>query len=54
MPTKEEVTSQIKARLTYVEEFQENTQQKVTIHARFTNPGWIMPGGTAAIVIPQE
>jgi WD40 repeat protein len=53
MPKPEEVQS-IKAQLRYVEEFQENTQQKVAIHAWFKNPGWIMPGGSAAIVIPQE
>ena len=54
MPSQEEVSQRLKARLTYVEEFLDSSQNKVTVRAELENPGWITPGPAtrATLVVP--
>jgi WD40 repeat protein len=51
MPTHDEVSRRLTARLLYVEEFQDTSVKKVPIRAELPNPGWLMPGGLATMVI---
>jgi hypothetical protein len=54
MPSKSEVEEQLKARLSYVEEFLDTSVPKVVIRAELVNPPeWLIPGGRATIVVPQ-
>jgi WD40 repeat protein len=54
MPDAKEVEQTLKARLTYVEEFLDNTVNKVQVRAELANPNWIIPGPAtrATLVIP--
>jgi WD40 repeat protein len=54
MPEEKEVNTELKAKLSYVEGSLENTQGKMTIRAELENPGWLIPGGMATIVIPRD
>jgi len=53
MPTKEEVEQRLMASLSYIEEFQDTSIKKVPIRAQLESPGWLIPGGTATMVIPH-
>jgi WD40 repeat protein len=52
LPTDKEASEEVPAFLTYVEEFLDSSLQKVTIRAELENPGWLIPGSTATMVIP--
>jgi WD40 repeat protein len=51
MPSDQEVSQRLAARLLYVEEFQDTSVKKVPLRAELVNPGWLMPGGMATMVI---
>jgi multidrug efflux pump subunit AcrA (membrane-fusion protein) len=44
----------VKGRLTYVHKFLDSAVKLVPVHAELTNPGWIIPGSTATVVIPPD
>jgi hypothetical protein len=52
-PEKAEAEQPLAGQLTYVEEFLDTSLKRVTVRATFDNPGWIIPGSTAAIVVPH-
>jgi WD40 repeat protein len=54
MPDDKEVEQRLEARLTYVEDFLDSSQNKVMVRAELENPGWIIPGPAtrATLVIP--
>src|SRR5262249_58045462 len=55
MPPDKEVSEQLRARLTYVEEFVDASLKRMTVRAELINqPRWVIPGGTATIVIPYQ
>jgi WD40 repeat protein len=53
MPDAKEYQS-LPARLTYVEDFLDSSQNKVQVRAELENPGWIIPGPAtrATLVVP--
>jgi len=54
MPGKAEVDVVLYAQLNYVEEFLDSSLKRVTIRAEMNKPDWVMPGGTATVVIPSQ
>jgi WD40 repeat protein len=54
MPSEKEVTEPLYARLMYVDEFQDTSMKKVPIRAELRNPGWLIPGGNATLVIRSK
>ena len=54
MPDAREVEQRLTARLSYVEEFLDSSQNQVTVRAELENPGWIIPGPAtrATLVVP--
>lgn len=56
MPSKSEIEQELTGTLTYVEQFIDTgaSVQKVTIQAELKRPAWLIPGGTATIVIPRQ
>jgi WD40 repeat protein len=54
MPDAKEVDQRLTARLTYVEDFLDSSQNKVQVRAELENPGWIIPGPAtrATLVVP--
>ena len=52
-PEKTEAEQPIAGQLTYVEEFLDTSLKRLTVRATFDNPGWIIPGSNAAIVVPH-
>jgi multidrug efflux pump subunit AcrA (membrane-fusion protein) len=52
MPRKDEAEKPLSGELSYVEEFLDTSLRRVTVRANVTNPGWIIPGGTATVVVP--
>jgi WD40 repeat protein len=53
MPEKTEAQQPIDARLSYVEEFLDTSLQQLTVRATLEDPGWIIPGSGARIVVPS-
>jgi WD40 repeat protein len=51
MPDEKEITDTLKARLTYIDEFQDTSLKKVPIRAEVENPGWLIPGAPVTMVI---
>ncbi len=51
-PEQAERDQPIAGQLTYVEGFLDTSMKRVTVRASFYNPGWIIPGSSAAIVVP--
>jgi WD40 repeat protein len=51
MPGEKEVSKRLTARLSYVEEFLDTSLNKVPIRDELVNPGYLLPGGTATMVI---
>lgn len=54
MPDRLEVEKPLAGQLTFVEEFQDTSLRRLTIRANVENPGWVLPGGTATIVVPPQ
>ena len=54
MPSKAEAEKPLPAQLSYVEEFLDTSLKRVAVRARLENPGWIIPGGGATIVVPPR
>jgi hypothetical protein len=52
MPEKAEAQKHIDAKLNYVEEFLDTSLRQLTVRATLENPGWIIPGSGATIVVP--
>ena len=52
MPEKAEAEKPIDARLSYVEEFLDTSLRQLTVRATLDNPGWIIPGSGATILVP--
>jgi WD40 repeat protein len=52
MPRKDEAEKPLTGQLSYVEEFLDTSLRRVTVRATLQNPGWIIPGGTATVVVP--
>jgi WD40 repeat protein len=52
MPEKDEAQKHIDAKLSYVEEFLDTSLRQLTVRAMLDNPGWIIPGSGATIVVP--
>jgi WD40 repeat protein len=52
MPDKAEAEKPIDARLSFVEEFLDTSLRQLTVRATLDNPGWIIPGSGATIVVP--
>jgi WD40 repeat protein len=53
MPGKQEVEqSRLEAKLTLVDRYLDTTSRKVRVWAELDNPGWLIPGNTATVVIP--
>jgi WD40 repeat protein len=52
MPSREEVERRLTAQLTPVEPFVGSTGGRARVWAEMKNPGWLVPGGTATMVIP--
>jgi WD40 repeat protein len=52
MPGQKEVEEVLWAQLTYVEGFLDSTLKRVPLRAELDNPGWLMPGSRATLVIP--
>jgi WD40 repeat protein len=54
MPSKAEAEKPLPAQLSYVEEFLDTSLKRVAVRATLENPGWIIPGGGATIVVPPR
>jgi WD40 repeat protein len=54
MPAAKETEKPLTGTLTYVEEFLDSGVKKVAVRAELRNPGWLIPGQTATLVIPPE
>jgi WD40 repeat protein/biotin carboxyl carrier protein len=54
MPSKTELQSTLTAQLFYVEEFLDSSLKRVPIRAEMKKPDWVVPGGSAIIVVPQR
>jgi len=52
MPDKLEVETPLPGQLTFVEEFLDINARKLSIRADVKNPGWVIPGASATIVVP--
>lgn len=54
MPSKEEIGTKLTARLTLVEQSIEGSSRQVRVWAELENPGWLVPGSTATLVVLPE
>lgn len=54
MPSKTEAEKPLPAELSYVEEFLDTSLRRVTVRATLKNPGWVIPGATATVVVPPQ
>jgi WD40 repeat protein len=56
LPSESEIKQELVGTLTYVEQFIDSgaSVQKVTVQAELKKPAWLIPGGTATIVIPRQ
>jgi WD40 repeat protein len=52
MPKRLEAEQPLTAELNYVEEFLDSSLRKVPVRAQLMKPDWVIPGGTATMVIP--
>jgi WD40 repeat protein len=52
MPDRLEVEKPLPGELTFVEEFLDVSARKLAIRATVENPGWVIPGASATIVVP--
>lgn len=52
MPDKKELSEQIKATLSLVEHVLDTRSRQVRVWAELKNPGWLVPGGPATLVVP--
>ncbi len=52
MPERAEAQQHIDGKLNYVEEFLDTSLRQLTVRATLENPGWIIPGSSATIVVP--
>jgi WD40 repeat protein/biotin carboxyl carrier protein len=52
MPDRLEVEKPLPGELTFVEEFLDVSARKLSIRATVENPGWVIPGASATIVVP--
>jgi WD40 repeat protein len=53
MPSKDEREKPLAAQLDSVDSFLDS-KQRITVRATLDNPGWIIPGGTATLVVPAR
>ena len=54
MPEKDEVETPLKANLTLVEKQLDTQSRQVRVWAEVQNPGWLIPGSPATIVVPPQ
>jgi WD40 repeat protein len=54
MPGKAEVESRLTARLTLVDRHLDTRSRQVRVWAELDNPGWLIPGISATVVIPPQ
>ncbi len=54
MPEKDEVESRLKANLTLVEQHLDTQSRQVRVWAELQNPGWLIPGSPATMVVPPQ
>ncbi|MBY0227988.1 MAG: hypothetical protein K2W96_01775, partial [Gemmataceae bacterium] len=54
LPTRAEAEAPLAGQLTYVEEFLDSSLRKLAVRANVDNPGWVLPGATATIVVPAQ
>jgi WD40 repeat protein len=54
MPSSTEAGKPLEARVNYVEQFLDSSLKKVPVRAELWNPGWVIPGGTATMVVPPR
>src|SRR5581483_7969496 len=52
MPDKDDAEKPLPAELTYVEDFLDTSLKRVTLRATLQNPGWVIAGANASIVVP--
>ena len=52
LPKAEEVDQPLTARVTLVEKSRDTQSRKVRLWAELDNPGWLIPGGKATLVVP--
>lgn len=52
MPDRLEVEKPLPGQLTFVEEFLDVNARKLAIRAAVVNPGWVIPGASATVVVP--
>jgi WD40 repeat protein len=52
MPDRMEAEAAQAGQLTFVEGFLDTSLKQVTVRAMLENPGWIIPGSAATIVVP--
>jgi WD40 repeat protein len=52
LPETDEPDNLLLAQLTYVEAFLDSSLKRVPIHAELINPGWVIPGTNATMVVP--
>jgi WD40 repeat protein len=54
MPAKKEVESILEGRLTLVEKALDSQSRQVRVWAELSNPGWLLPGSRATMVVPPQ
>jgi WD40 repeat protein len=54
LPIKAEAEAPLTAQLSYVEEFLDSSLGRVSVRADLKAPDWVLPGGTATMVIPPR
>jgi WD40 repeat protein/biotin carboxyl carrier protein len=54
MPTKDEVENVLMAKLTLVDKLLETRSRQVRVWAELDNPGWLVLGGSATLVVPTK
>ena len=51
---KKEVESSLEGRLTLVEKALDTQSRQVRVWAELSNPGWLIPGSRATMVVPPQ
>lgn len=54
MPTRAEAEKPLPGELSYVEDFLDTNLKRVTVRATLKNPGWVIPGASATVVVPPS
>jgi WD40 repeat protein len=54
MPEKDEIESRLEATLTLVEKHLDTQSRQVRVWAELQNPGWLIPGTRATMVVPPQ